>query len=251
MDVLQNPKYSYLLGKQPFFYKVFKTLFYFYSKLVFSTYAPISVVGRENIPDSSFIFCSNHNSHLDVALLSVSTKKNYNQMAMLAAKDYFFDSWLKRISINMVMNLIPVDRKINGVRKFAIKDTLALVRAFTAIPMHALCGIIMGFLISQSIFEKKHNYLNLFLALFIPVGIHGLYNYSFSSSLVSYQIAYFLLLVFSIRAYLIFKNLKLRQKQSIIFNKRYYNISITSFINISANTLIIYSILNYLIHLVY
>ena len=85
MDVLQNPKYSYLLGKQPFFYKVFKTLFYFYSKFVFSTYAPTSVVGRENIPDSSFIFCSNHNSHMDVALLAVATKKNFNDFGMLAA----------------------------------------------------------------------------------------------------------------------------------------------------------------------
>ena len=128
---------------------------------------------------------------------------------------------------------------------------VALIRAFTAIPMHALCGIVMGFLISQSIFEKKHNYLNLFLALFIPVGIHGLYNFSFLSSVISYKVAYFLLLIFAIRAYLIFKDLKLRQKKSIIFNKRYYNISITSFINISANTLIIYLILNYLMHLIY
>ena len=127
---------------------------------------------------------------------------------------------------------------------------IALVRAFTAIPMHALCGVVMGFLISQSIFENKHNYLNLFLALFIPVGIHGLYNYSFSSSVISYQIAYFLLLVFSIRAYLIFKNLKLRQKQSIIFNKRYYNISLSNFINISVNTIIIFLVFNYLIYLV-
>ena len=127
---------------------------------------------------------------------------------------------------------------------------IALVRSFTAIPMHALCGVIMGFLISQSIFEKKHNYLNLFLALFIPVGMHGLYNFSFSSTLVSYQVAYFILIIFSIRAYLIFKNLKIRQKQSIIFNKRYYNISITSFINISTNILIIYLVLNYLINLI-
>ena len=127
---------------------------------------------------------------------------------------------------------------------------IALVRAFSAIPMHALCGVIMGFLISQSIFEKKHNYINLFLALFIPVGIHGLYNYSFSSSVVSYQVAYFVLVAFSIRAYLIFKNLKLRQKQSIIFNKRHYNISLTNFINISANTLIIFLVFNYLVFLV-
>ena len=127
---------------------------------------------------------------------------------------------------------------------------IALVRAFSAIPLHALCGIIMGFLISQAIFEKGNNYLNLFLALFIPVGIHGLYNYSFTSSVVSYQIAYFLLLVFFIRAYLIFKNLKQRQKKSIIFNKRHYNISLTNFINISVNTLIVYLILNYLINII-
>jgi len=130
MDVLNNPKYSYLIKKQPFYYKIFKTLFYYYSKVVFSLYTPVAVHGRENIPDGSFIVCSNHNSHLDVALLSVATKKNYNQIAMLAAKDYFFDSWLRRVPINMVMNLIPIDRKTDGVRKFSIQNTLSLSRAF-------------------------------------------------------------------------------------------------------------------------
>ena len=130
MDVIDNPKYSYLVKQQPFYYKIFKTLFYYYSKVVFKFYTPLTIQGQENIPNGSFIACSNHNSHLDVALLSVSTKKNYNQVAMLAAKDYFFDSWLRRISINMIMNLIPVDRKTNGIRKFPIKNTLALIRAF-------------------------------------------------------------------------------------------------------------------------
>jgi len=130
MDVLNNPKYSYLVKKQPFYYKIFKTLFYYYSKIVFTIYTPVTIYGRENIPDSSFIACSNHNSHLDVALLSVATKKTYNQIAMLAAKDYFFDSWLRRTSINMVMNLVPIDRKINGVRKFSIENTLSLCKAF-------------------------------------------------------------------------------------------------------------------------
>ena len=130
MDVLNDPKYSYLIKKQPFYYKILKTLFFYYSKIVFKIYTPVTVQGQENIPDDSFIACSNHNSHLDVALLSVSTKKNYNQMAMLAAKDYFFDSWIRRISINMVMNLIPVDRKINGIRNFSIENTLILCKAF-------------------------------------------------------------------------------------------------------------------------
>jgi len=130
MDVLQNPKYSYLLGKQPFFYKIFKTLFYLYSKLVFSTYAPTSVVGRENIPDSSFIFCSNHNSHMDVALLAVATKKSFNDFGMLAARDYWFESWIKRVSVNTVMNLIPVDRASNKEKELSIKDSEALCNAF-------------------------------------------------------------------------------------------------------------------------
>jgi len=130
MDVLQNPKYAYLLGKQPFLYKIFKTLFYFYSKLVFSTYAPTSVVGRENVPDSSFILCSNHNSHMDVALLAVATKKNFNDFGMLAARDYWFESWIKRVSVNTVMNLIPVDRASNKDKELSIKDSEALCNAF-------------------------------------------------------------------------------------------------------------------------
>jgi len=130
MDVLQNPKYAYLLGKQPFLYKIFKTLFYFYSKLVFSTYAPTSVVGRENVPNSSFILCSNHNSHMDVALLAVATKKNFNDFGMLAARDYWFESWVKRVSVNTVMNLIPVDRASNKDKELSIKDSEDLCSAF-------------------------------------------------------------------------------------------------------------------------
>ena len=49
---------------------------------------------------------------------------------MLAAKDYFFDSWIRRNVINMGMNLIPIDRKKNGVRKFSIENTLALCGKF-------------------------------------------------------------------------------------------------------------------------
>ena len=130
MDVLNDPKYFYLIKKQPFYYKIFKTFFYYYSKFVFTFYTPVTISGKKNIPNCSFIFSSNHNSHLDVALLSVSSQKDYNHFAMLAAKDYFFDSWLRRTSINMVMNLIPIDRKVDGIRNFSIEDTLKLCKAF-------------------------------------------------------------------------------------------------------------------------
>ena len=130
MDVLQNPKYSYLAGKQAFYFKIFKVLFYYYSRIVFTLYAPLKVFGRENLPDKSFIFCSNHNSHMDVAVLAASAKKNFNHFGMLAARDYWFDSWIKRTLVNTVMNLVPVDRKSSKIRKLSIDDTIRRCRSF-------------------------------------------------------------------------------------------------------------------------
>ncbi len=138
MDVLDNPKYSYLVGKQPFYYKIWKILFYYYSKTVFTLYTPLKVHGRENIPDESFIFCSNHNSHMDVALLSAAAQKSFNHFGMMAAKDYWFDSWTKRTMINTVMNLIPIDRKVNGVTQFPVKDTVKLCKSFMAYQQRSL-----------------------------------------------------------------------------------------------------------------
>ena len=167
MDVLQDPKYSYLLGKQPFYYKIWKTLFYYYSKIVFSTYTPVKVFGKEKMPNSSFIFASNHNSHMDVALLSAAAKKSFNHFGMLAAKDYWFDSWIKRTLVNTVMNLIPIDRKIDGVRNFSIEDTLSLCNSFMEYGQRSLVmfpegtrgnpGVMVPFQKGPAIFSIKLN----------------------------------------------------------------------------------------------
>ncbi|HBN45340.1 MAG: hypothetical protein CMG29_04530 [Candidatus Marinimicrobia bacterium] len=129
-NVLENPKYSYLVKKQPFFFKIWKKLFFLYSKFVFLWYTPLKIYGREHIPETSFIYSCNHNSHMDVALLAASVNKSFNYFGMLAAKDYWFDSWIKRFLVNIVMNLVPIDRKIEGTRNFSIEDTLALCHAF-------------------------------------------------------------------------------------------------------------------------
>ena len=67
---------------------------------------------------------------MDVALLAVATKKNFNDFGMLAARDYWFESWVKRVSVNTVMNLIPVDRASNKDKELSIKDSEALCNAF-------------------------------------------------------------------------------------------------------------------------
>ena len=128
MDVLQNPTYSYLSGKQSFTTEYLRPYFLLF-KDGFSTYAPLKVYGKENIPRSSYIFCSNHNSHMDVAVLAVSANKDFNNFGMLAARDYWFDNWLRRKAVNTVMNLIPVDRKSNN-KKLSVEDSQALCNAF-------------------------------------------------------------------------------------------------------------------------
>jgi len=48
---------------------------------------------------------------MDVALLSAAAGKSFNYFGMLAAKDYWFDSNIKRVLTNFVMNLVPIARK--------------------------------------------------------------------------------------------------------------------------------------------
>ena len=62
---------------------------------------------------------------------------------------------------------------------------VALIRSFTAIPLHALCGVIMGFYFGMYAFVSGGK--NLSLALIVPYVIHGSYNF-----LVSFPNYYYL-----------------------------------------------------------
>lgn len=122
------PGYSHVLKKPNSLDKSIKKVFEIYCKILFEIYCPLQVIGRENIPrSSSFIFCSNHNSHMDSGILMVASGLPFNNFAMIAAKDYFFDS-NKRNYLNLLMNLIPIERDAD--RKSMI-EYLAACREFT------------------------------------------------------------------------------------------------------------------------
>lgn len=90
--------------------RILRYLYFLFCKFFFKLYCPIKVYGRENLPEHSFILCSNHNSHIDTPVLMLATGIPFNQFSMVAAKDYFFDNrWRKMIGV--IMNLIPLDRK--------------------------------------------------------------------------------------------------------------------------------------------
>ena len=131
MSILEDPKYSYLIGKQSIFFRFWKKIFYYYCNTIFSLYTPVKINGRENLPLESAIFCSNHNSHMDVALISSAAGKSFNHFGMLAAIDYWFDSRIKKILTNFVMNLIPIARKTSAKDdSISFQDTIALCKSF-------------------------------------------------------------------------------------------------------------------------
>ena len=211
--------------------------------------------------------------------LLIPVLDNFSQTTFKGEAYYFFDSFIRAAFVEEIFKAIvivfyctrksefnePMDGIIYGVAAslgfaayenisyiqiFSEKTSLidiSLTRALSAVPMHGLCGVMMGFLITLSIFEKKHNYMNLVLAILVPVGMHGLYNFSLASEIVSYHFANVILFVFFLRAYYLFKDLKQKQTSTKIFHEKKYTITATNFIQAASSVLILFLILNYLV----
>jgi len=64
---------------------------------------------------------------MDSGVLMIASGKGFKNFAMIAAKDYFFENKTRKFFINILMNLIPVDRKSN--RK-TITEYLVACREF-------------------------------------------------------------------------------------------------------------------------
>ncbi len=70
------------------------------------------VSGAAFIPrDRNFLVVANHASHLDMGLVKVALGDQGKKLAALAARDYFFDTPLKRAYFENFTNLIPMDRE--------------------------------------------------------------------------------------------------------------------------------------------
>lgn len=123
------PEYAHITRDQTLLGRCGKKIFELYCKVLFSVYCPLTVSGRENLLDSSYIFCSNHNSHMDSGVLMTASGKGFKNFGMIAAKDYFFENKIRKFFLNILMNLIPVDRRSN--RK-TITEYLVACREFVS-----------------------------------------------------------------------------------------------------------------------
>ena len=87
------------------------TMFQAFCRAFFICYSRLTVLGQDHLPDSPFIICSNHASHIDSAVLMTASGLPFSAFALLGASDYFFDSWRARFLVSRFMNVIPIDRQ--------------------------------------------------------------------------------------------------------------------------------------------
>lgn len=67
--------------------------------------------------------------------------------------------------------------------------SVGIIRAITAVPFHALLGVIMGYYLAKVKFEDAYKKTNLWKAFMLPFAFHGVYDFC----LMSYNAALLLL----------------------------------------------------------
>jgi long-chain acyl-CoA synthetase len=88
-----------------------RSLLSFGQKVLYGGVFDLKVSGRSFIPQNrNFLVVANHASHLDMGLVKVVLGDQGERLAALAARDYFFDTPLKRAYFENFTNLIPMDR---------------------------------------------------------------------------------------------------------------------------------------------
>lgn len=97
--------------------------------IVFNSYLRVIVRGKENLPSTPFIICSNHQSHLDAIILSHIGAFDFSRSALIAAKDYWYDDRRRFFWSRFFFNIIPINRRENA-REFNVMHVIRLVKAF-------------------------------------------------------------------------------------------------------------------------
>lgn len=74
--------------------------------------------------------------------------------------------------------------------------SVGLMRAFTAVPAHALFGVAMGYYFGRARFNPEKRTLFLVLALFVPIILHGLYDFALMAQRSWLLVAFVGLMIF-------------------------------------------------------
>ncbi len=80
-------------------------------KAIYSGFFKVKTTGKAFIPQNrNFLVIANHASHLDTGLIKVELGEQGRRMVTLGARDYFFDTPIKRAYFENFTNVIPMSR---------------------------------------------------------------------------------------------------------------------------------------------
>ena len=169
----------------------------------------LEIIFNENLFSSLFLYML-----LGVALVEEGVKFFFLKKYLFNHKEFNepLDGIVYAVMISLgfatVENLFYVFNYVGNQ-----ETEVAIIRMFSAIPLHAACGVIMGYFVGLAKFSSEsNNYL--FKGLLSAVVIHGLYNYFiFLGNASSLSIVCLLIAVFYSR-----KAIKLHQEDSKIRN---------------------------------
>jgi long-chain acyl-CoA synthetase len=89
-----------------------RSLLGFGQKVLYGGVFDVQLSGKSFIPQNrNFLVIANHTSHLDMGLIKVVLGEQGERLTAMAARDYFFDTPLKRAYFENFTNLIPIDRQ--------------------------------------------------------------------------------------------------------------------------------------------
>ena len=100
--------------------------------------------------------------------------------------DDIFDGFVYSSIIALSFSVIETVMYVFREPTFAEMTSLAILRNFTSIPLHIVCGVVMGYFISLQKFSKTRGRKLLYLlaSLFVPTLVHTIYNVFFSVILI-------------------------------------------------------------------
>ncbi|WP_224241631.1 AMP-binding protein [Hyalangium gracile] len=88
-----------------------RQLLSFGQKVLYGGMFDVKVTGKQFVPQNrNFLVIANHTSHLDAGLIRTVLEEQGQKTVALAARDYFFDTALKRAYFENFTDLIPMDR---------------------------------------------------------------------------------------------------------------------------------------------
>ena len=162
------------------------------------------------ILNSLIIFSSNNPRELVFAAGLVEEPLKFSILYFFVRKRKMFDEPMDAIVYGTLISLgfatlenieyvFLSDQKISSL-------SIAVLRAFTAIPLHACCGIIMGYYFGLYFFRNTR--FTLLKSLLIPTLIHCLYNY-----LTGVNTLYFLLFLALVIVYSVTLHTKVKKEQ--------------------------------------